>query len=118
MTALDDMPVVEVRADVDLANVHQLQYLLERAARADKKFVIVSLVRTSYIDSEATRALLRFGSRIATHRQQLVLIAPKTSVARRVLEITGVAATFPMFDTMVEAAAFLKCGALSGSPAV
>lgn len=102
-TFVEGIPLVEVRGDLDLTNVRELERVLERAARTDRHGVIVSLAGTAYFDSKGVHALLRFAERLATTRQRLMVVAPRGESARRILEIAGVVELMPVYESVQEA---------------
>jgi len=100
---LRGIPIVQVAGEVDLSNVQQLETALDRASRADHGTVIVAMGQTSYFDSKGVRALLRAAERLSVTRQQLVVVAPPGTIARRILEIAGAAKTLPLFESLDDA---------------
>lgn len=105
---LDGIPVINVTGDVDLNNARRLAEQLEAAARLDKRAVVVSLAGASFFDSAAIHVLVRFQRRLATNRQRLVLAVARDRPARRIIDLTGLAATIPVFETVEEAAAWVR----------
>ena len=103
VTLVNGVPVVEVIGDIDLGNEKPFLQILNKAARQDRRALVVSLARASYIDSRGVQALLRFDFRLATNRQRLLLVVPKSSLARRILDLVGASSTYPLFDTVEEA---------------
>jgi anti-sigma B factor antagonist len=98
-------PVVEVTGDLDLTNVGEFEATLELAARADRGSVIVCLSRTTYFDSQAIHVLLRFAEHLNITRQRLMIVTPRGTLSRRILEIAGLVQAFPMFDDLRQAVA-------------
>ena len=111
-------PVVEVAGDVDLANAGEFEATLELAAGADRGCVVVSLTGATYFDSRGIHVLLRFGERLATARQKLLIVAPRGGVLRRILDISGIPQVFAVFDTVDEAIADCAAKPLEGVPKV
>jgi len=98
-------PVVQVTGDLDLTNVGEFEVTLELAARADRGSVIVCLSRTTYFDSQAIHVLLRFAEHLTITRQRLMIVTPRGTLPRRILEIAGLVQAFPMFDDLHQAVA-------------
>ncbi len=104
---LDGVPIVNVSGDVDLNNAGMLAEHLESAARLDKRAVVVSLSGASFFDSTAIHALLRFERRLATNRQRLLLAVARDRPGRRIIDLTGLSQTIPVFDSVEDAVAGL-----------
>jgi anti-anti-sigma factor len=97
--------VVQVTGDLDLTNVGEFEASLELAARADRGSVIVCLDPTTYFDSQAIHVLLRFAEHLTITRQRLMIVTPRGTLPRRILEIAGLEQAFPMFDDLHQAVA-------------
>jgi len=103
MREVGGVPVVEGAGEIDLTNAHEFEAVLNQAARADRGRVVVSLMKTTYLDSQGVRVLFTVGERLATMRQRLLIVAPTGGAPRRILEISGADSAFLIFDS-VEAA--------------
>lgn len=100
-----ELPVVEVKGEVDLTNAPAFDAVLGRAAAANRGTVIVSLTQASYFDSKGIHILLRFAERLSTNRQRLLVVAPKGQSPQQILKIAGVDKTVRIFDSVDEAIA-------------
>jgi anti-anti-sigma factor len=114
---LDGVPVIDVSGDVDITNARDLEDTLERAARSDKRAVVVSLAGAAFLDSKAIQTLFRFGQRLANNRQRLLLVVARDWPPGRVIDITGLAEAFPVFESAADALAALGMGG-SATPEV
>jgi anti-anti-sigma factor len=83
---------VAVGGDVDLANVDGLQQRLEAAIPNQVTSVTIDLTDVTYIDSIGMRLLFSLAARLQTAQIAVVVVAPTGSPARRVIEISGLAA--------------------------
>lgn len=99
--------VIEVTGDLDLANAGQFEAAFDHALTGDPQHVVISLVGATYFDSIGVHSLLRFAERLKTTRRRLIIVAPAGTTARRVLEIAGVTAAYPVFDSIELAIASL-----------
>lgn len=99
------VPVVESIGEIDLTNAHELEAMLNQAAKADRGRVVVSLSQTTYLDSQGIRVLFAVGERLSTMRQRLLIVAPTGGSPRRILEISGADSAFPIFDGVESAVA-------------
>src|SRR5690242_16964985 len=100
---VDDVPVVEVNGDVDIANIDELNDSLRAAGELDRGAVVVSLERASYFDSAAIHALVSCRARLATSRQGFFIVQPATAAGRRILEIAGLLRDNTLLATRGEA---------------
>jgi anti-anti-sigma factor len=107
---LEGVPVVTISGDVDLNNAWILAEQLEAAARLDKRAVVVSLTDASFFDSTAIHVLLRFERRLATNRQRLLLAVGRDRPARRIIDLTGLSHTIPVFESAADAVAGARQG--------
>ena len=110
MRHLDGVPVIDVSGGVDITNARDLEDTLERAARSDKRAVIVSLAGASFLDSNAIQTLFRFGQRLANNRQRLLLVVARDWPPGRIVDITGLAEAFSVFESAADALAALGMG--------
>jgi anti-anti-sigma factor len=102
---VDQVPVVDCAGEIDLTNVHELETALNQAARSDVGTVIVTLVNTTYLDSQGLRVIFSVGERLTTARQRLLLVASPGSTPRRILEVAGMERTYRVFATVEDALA-------------
>jgi anti-anti-sigma factor len=92
--------VVRLRGEIDLSNVEQLEQRLGRAVEGFS-VVVVDLSAIEYIDSQGLRLLTRLSRRLSTTGSDLELVAPKGSIARDVLEMTGLSQDIAIRETPV-----------------
>jgi anti-sigma B factor antagonist len=95
--------VIDVTGDLDISNAAQFEAALERALASNQQTIIVSLAQASYFDSIGIHSLLRFAERLQTTRRRLLMVAPRGSTPRRVLEIAGVATSHLLFESVDDA---------------
>jgi anti-anti-sigma factor len=95
--------IIEVAGDLDISNAGRFEAALEMALGSNHQTVVVSLAQASYFDSIGLHSLLRFAERLATTRRRFVVVAPRRSTPRRVLEIAGVASSYLLFDSVDDA---------------
>lgn len=89
---------VSVRGDIDLANARELAIALEDAATAGP--VVLNLSDCSYLDSTGLSVLVKHER---NHRGRLVIVAPAAKRSLRIFEITGLALTLTMSNTLDDA---------------
>ena len=105
---VETIPFVDVEGEVDIGNSHVLDDVLRGAGEFDAGAVVVSLEHTSYFDSAAIHVLIRNRSRLATSRQAFLIVEPRLSAGRRVLEIAGLLRGESVFSTADDAFAEAK----------
>jgi anti-anti-sigma factor len=95
--------VIDVAGDLDISNVGQFEAALEHAVESNHQTIVVSLARAAYFDSIGIHSLLRFAERLGTTRRRFLVVAPRHTAPRRVLEIAGVASSYAVFDSVDDA---------------
>jgi len=98
-------PVVAPSGDLDLSNATRFLEALERVAGTAQGLIVVTMEGVSYFDSQGVRALLRAQQRLAASRCRLAVVAPAGSTIRRLIEVAGLGAALPLFNTVGEAIA-------------
>jgi anti-anti-sigma factor len=91
--------VVAVQGEHDLSTVSQLDDAISQVFAAGSRMVI-DLSGASFIDSSVLSSLLR--ARETANQQSsddLVIVAPPGTMSRRVIDMTGVGARVPIFDS-------------------
>jgi len=101
----DGAPVVAPTGDLDLSNAARFLEALERVAATAQGLIVVTLEGVSYFDSQGVRALLRAQQRLAASRCRLAIVAPAGSTIRRLIDVAGLGAALPLFDTVEDAIA-------------
>jgi anti-anti-sigma factor len=91
--------LLRLRGEVDLSNVDRLQQRIERAVEGAEQ-VVIDLTEVDYIDSQGLRLLKRVETKLAESGSALELVAPPTSVARSVLDLTGLSAELCVRDAL------------------
>lgn len=78
--------------EIDLANVTDVENQIHAALHNQVTVVIVDLTDVDYIDSAGVRLLVKLASRLRILRIDFRINVPADSVARRVVELTGLEA--------------------------
>jgi anti-sigma B factor antagonist len=95
-------PVVAVRGEIDVATAPELRNRLLEASQAGHSTVVVDLSEVSFLDSTALGVLVGSLKRLRAAGGDLPLVVTGRSVTK-VLEITGLADVFSVFDTVSDA---------------
>ena len=93
---VDDLAIVIVSGDVDLATVPEVERCLESHAGSPR--LLVDLAAVHFLDSCGMTALVRAMRRAAQSGQQLELRPPGDGAVLRALEITGLLTALPFDD--------------------
>ncbi len=88
--------VISVTGDVDLSNADQLEREAVAAIANDTLDVVLDLGRVGYLDSAGLRVVYSLTSRLRRLQIDFAVAAPEGSPARRVIEMTGMAAVAPL----------------------
>ena len=91
--------VVRLRGEMDLSNVERLRERIEREAEGAVR-VAIELGEIEYIDSQGLRLLKQLSTRLGERGCALELVAPPHSVARSVLDLTGMSEDIPVRDAL------------------
>ena len=113
-----DEPVVVVRLaeDLDAASADQTAGALARAVGKEHGGLVVDLSDVGFVDSSGVRVLVELWRTMRRRRQELRLVVPPGSPARRVVELTRVAAVIPLAASVALAVAEIE-GLLEGRAA-
>ena len=91
-----DRPVVQVAGEIDVATAPELRQELTRLAGGGAGAIEVDLDGVSFLDSSGLGVLLGAHKRLVAAGGQGIRITGARDTVRRVLEITGLDATFAL----------------------
>src|ERR1700686_4691257 len=97
---VDGVPVLGLPGEMDFRVVESLNRAIAEAGAADAGAVVVSLEHVSYIDSHAISAFFKAIEQLRLSRQELLMVAPALTAGKRILDITGLSDTVPVFYTV------------------
>jgi anti-sigma B factor antagonist len=89
---VDDHVVIRVRGEIDLTTAQELTGPIDEAISARRHVVVVDLSEVTFMDSSGLTALVRCSRHADARGSTLVVRDPQPAV-RRVLEISGLAAS-------------------------
>jgi anti-sigma B factor antagonist len=104
----DGTPVAFLNGDVDAANADRVGEELIAAVTNRAPALIVVLSDIRYLDSAGINLLFQLHDQLGTRRQRLGLVLGASSQLERVLEITGVPTTIPVWEDVEAALAGLS----------
>jgi anti-sigma B factor antagonist len=96
--------VVAVRGELDIATSPQVRELLADAAMDQAHPLVVDLARCDFIDSTGLAALLHGAKPTQNGESRLAIVSPEGDV-RRVLELTAIDKSIPVFASLEQAVA-------------
>jgi anti-anti-sigma factor len=102
--------VVDVRGEVDIANVDSLEALLEVVADRSAAFV-VSLAEATYFDSRTLHLIAQTIERANVTRRRVYFVVPSDRGARRLLQLSGIDTLMRIYES--ESAALAAAEAAS-----
>jgi anti-sigma B factor antagonist len=96
--------VVAVRGELDIATSPQVRELLSDAGTDKARPLVIDLGQCPFIDSTGLAALLH-GAKPAPNGESHVAIVTPGGDVRRMLELTAIDQTIPVFGTLEQAVA-------------
>lgn len=102
---LQDVTVIYVRGEVDLATAPMLQSAL-RSAMQSGRHVVVDLANATYVDLRGFRTLIE-GKEALGERQTLAVTA-SSPLVHKVIEIIELGTVVPVFHSRQEALDFVR----------
>jgi anti-anti-sigma factor len=91
-----DTARITLAGEIDMDNARQVETGLLGAISNQFTGVTLDLSGIEYIDSAGLRVLFALGSRLDTLQIALRLLVPEHSPVRRVIDLSGMAATIPV----------------------
>jgi stage II sporulation protein AA (anti-sigma F factor antagonist) len=88
--------VVHLAGEIDLENAAVIQAAIDAAISNHEMDAVVDLSEITYIDSVGMRYLFTLAGRLNTAQIRFRLVAPEGTPARRVVELSGLAAVAPV----------------------
>jgi anti-sigma B factor antagonist len=98
------VPVVAVRGELDIATSPQVRELLADVAKDEDLPLIIDLSRCDFIDSTGLAALLHGAKPAQNGETRVAIVSPEGDV-RRMLELTAIDQSIPVFEDLEQAAA-------------
>jgi anti-sigma B factor antagonist len=91
--------IVEIRGELDIATSSRVRDLLSEAASDDDRPLVVDLRECPFIDSTGLATLLH-GTKPAQNGESNVAIVSAGGEVRKLLELTAIDRTIPVFDAI------------------
>ena len=91
--------IIRLTGEIDLWSVESLEANIERAVK-DVADVVIDLSAVDFIDSGGLRLLERASTAAAERDASFAVVAPSSSVARNVLDMTQMSAALAVRDAL------------------
>ena len=95
----DGRVVLRLAGEIDLSNVDALEAQIDSAI-AQVQDVVIDLTAIEFIDSRGLRLLKRVSAAVDGRDGTLLVVAPVSSVARSVLDMTGMSQELAVHDAV------------------
>ena len=106
---MNTVHVLELHGEIDISRKLALEHELDQVGNdGPDAFAILDVSSVTYLDTTLLNALVRFRNRLATHQPDVrfCLVAPRTNMIWRLLEITKLKTKFRLFDNLESARQF------------
>src|SRR5204863_1579212 len=94
--------VITITGELDIATSPKVRELLSDAARDRDRPLVIDLTRCDFVDSTGLATLLH-GAKPAQNGESNVALVSAGGEVRRLLELTAIDRTIPVFDTVEKA---------------
>lgn len=101
----DDVRVVSIRGEFDLASVEPGRDAIAEAASDPVRSLVIDLIECEFIDSTGLATILGETRPLRNGQSTAAIASPEGSEVRRLLDLMGVTMSLPTFDTVDEALA-------------
>lgn len=95
----DGRVVIRLSGEIDLSNAERLETQISHAI-ANVREVVIDLTTIDFIDSRGLRLLKRASTAAAERNATLAVVAPPNSIARSVLDMTGMSDELAVRDSL------------------
>jgi anti-sigma B factor antagonist len=112
---LGGAPCVALAGELDVADVAEVEQVLDAAIADSSGAFLVDLVELDFLDSSGIRVLLRARALLGREDRVLALVGP-TGPVRRALDLTGVSDLFTIYATRDDAVRALVPAEPNGAP--
>jgi stage II sporulation protein AA (anti-sigma F factor antagonist) len=95
--------VLDLSGEIDLANVDVLREQINAEVENTSWALVLDVTRLDYLDSAGVRLMFELSSKLAEHRQELIVVAPPGSTPRDVLDLVSLDRAARVIGTRDEA---------------
>lgn len=101
---LNGVRIIAINGELDIATSPEVRELLAEAAKDSERPLVVDLTDCEFIDSTGLATLLH-GTKPAQNGESHVALVSRGGEVRKLLELTAIDRTIPVFDTLDDAVA-------------
>jgi anti-anti-sigma factor len=94
----DDVRIVRVRGDLDLAVAERIEEMLSKAAADPSRGLVIDLAACEFMDSVGLNAILHGAKQFQDGESKIAIVCPEGDV-RQLLGLTGIDRTLAVFDS-------------------
>jgi anti-anti-sigma factor len=99
----DNVPVVRIKGDIDMANTPFIEDEIGRRVKSEEIGYVLDLAQVTYLDSAGIRLMYHLDERARDRQQQVVIVIPQGAQINRTLEAAGVIGSLRICATEDEA---------------
>lgn len=100
----DGVLTVSLEGELDLATADRVREPLDKAVEAGTRRVVIDMLSCTFIDSTGLGVLLHCAKRLEEEKGGMALVCTDDQI-KRLLELTMIDRTIPVFDTREQALA-------------
>lgn len=97
--------IMDVVGEVDIMNASDFRSAISDAATHNGGPFILALDRVAYFDSQTLEILVDLWKRLNLARRMMVIVAARTTPARRLLDVSAISSVVPTLENVDEALA-------------
>jgi anti-sigma B factor antagonist len=97
-TIVDGVQMVTIHGELDLSNAPRVREILRQAAADTARPLVIDLSECEFVDSTGLATLLHGAKPAQDGESNVALVSPGGEV-RRLLELTAIDRTIPVFET-------------------
>jgi anti-anti-sigma factor len=94
----DDVRIVRVRGELDLEVAERMEEMLAGAAADPSRGLVIDLAGCEFVDSAGLTAILHGAKPFQDGESKVAIACPEGNV-RKLLNLTGIDQTLPVFDS-------------------
>jgi anti-anti-sigma factor len=104
----DDVVVVHLAGEVDIANAAAVQASIHEAMHNEASGLVLDLSELAYLDSSGIRLVITLQKQLSARRQQLQIVRTDEGVAARLFALVGLDATLACSTDLPDALAAVR----------
>ena len=106
--SFDDVVVVHLSGEVDIANAGTVQVSIHEAMHNEASGLVLDLTELAYLDSSGIRLVITLHKQLSARRQQLQIVRTDEGVAARLFALVGLDTTLACSRDLADALAQVR----------